>query len=214
MSDAKKVVLNACRAEITEKKSRFIAVCLPASSEEEALALISRQRKLYFDARHTCFAYVCGENNGIIRFSDDGEPHGTAGKPILDVILGNNLKNTLIAVTRYFGGTLLGTGGLVRAYSSAAAMAVEEGLASGAILETARGAEVRVMVSYKDLGRFEHLCKSKNVQINDKEFGENVVFSLLVREEDIAALEKDTVNLTNGTAKIIIGQVSEQIFSI
>ena len=212
MDIGKKIVTSPCKAEITEKKSRFIATCLPVSGEEEALSLIAAERKRYFDARHTCFAYVCGDNNEISRFSDDGEPHGTAGKPILDVILGNGLKNTLITVTRYFGGTLLGTGGLVRAYSGSACLAVEEGIRSGAILQTARGAVMKAAVSYKDMGKFEHLCRTKNIQIDDKNFGENVIYTLLVREEAIESFEKETADITNAAAKLSKCPVQDHIF--
>ena len=105
--------------EIVEKKSRFIATVVPVNTEEEALEFVEKTRKKYWDARHNCFAYIIGERGQLQRCSDDGEPNGTAGKPMLDVLLGNELRNVAVVVTRYFGGTLLGTGGLVRAYSGA-----------------------------------------------------------------------------------------------
>lgn len=212
MSTSKKIVCGVSNAEVTEKKSRFIASCRSISSEEEALSLIAAERKRYFDARHTCFAYVCGDNNETVRFSDDGEPRGTAGKPILDIITGNNLKNALITVTRYFGGTLLGTGGLVRAYSSSAAMAVEEGIASGTILESEKGAVIKIELAYKDIGRFEHLCQSLGVQTDDKYFGENAVYTLLVRSTQIQTFKKDVSDLTNGNAKIEEGPLTDFVF--
>ena len=212
MDSKRKIVSAPSCAEITEKKSRFIAVCFGISGEQEALSLIAAQKKRYFDARHTCFAYVCGENDEISRFSDDGEPHGTAGKPILDVISGNGLKNTLITVTRYFGGTLLGTGGLVRAYSSSAAAAVKNGMENGSILETARGAVLKAVVPYKDLGRFEYLCRTKDVQIDGKEFAENVIFTLLVREETIEAFESEAAGLAGGKMKITKGEIADYVF--
>ncbi len=110
-----KILYSGGQGELVEKKSRFIATVRPVSNEEEALAFIEEMRKQYWDARHNCFAYVIGERNELARFSDDGEPGGTAGKPMLDVLLGEGLHNTAVVVTRYFGGTLLGTGGLVRA---------------------------------------------------------------------------------------------------
>ena len=213
MARQRKVVVNISSAEITEKRSRFIAVCFPASSQKEAEELIGAQRKKYYDARHTCYAYVCGENDEIKRSGDDGEPQGTAGNPILDVICANNLKNALITVTRYFGGTLLGTGGLVRAYSLAASNAVEEGIRSGSILSSERGAEVAVTISYKDMGRFEHYCRSGNVQIDNKEFGEKVQYMLSVREEALDAFEKDVKNMTQGNAFVSPGPVKDLIFS-
>ena len=102
------------RGEIVEKKSRFIATVKPVDSEEEASAFIAEMKKKYWDARHNCYAYVIGERKEFMRCSDDGEPQGTAGKPMLDVLLGEELYNIAVVVTRYFGGTLLGTGGLVR----------------------------------------------------------------------------------------------------
>ena len=118
------MTLEGGEGEIVEKKSRFIATVRPVASEEEALAFIEEMKKKYWDARHNCSAFVIGRNQELMRFSDDGEPPGTAGKPMLDVLLGAGLHNTAVVVTRYFGGTLLGTGGLVRAYSGA----VQEGL--------------------------------------------------------------------------------------
>lgn len=213
MNDANKIVLDVSCAEITEKKSRFIAACLPVSGEDEALSLIALERKRYYDARHTCFAYVCGENNEIARFSDDGEPHGTAGKPILDVIEGNRLKNALITVTRYFGGILLGTGGLVRAYSGAASLAVKEGISAGTILETSRAAKVEITIEYKDCKKLEHLCRIKDIQIENKEFACDVTFTLLVREELLPSLEEECTDLTNGSLLYLAGPLREYILN-
>ena len=119
-----KTVLEGGTGEIVEKKSRFIATVRPVKNEEEALAFLEEMRKKYWDARHNCYAYSIGKNREFTRCSDDGEPSGTAGRPMLDVILGEDIYNVAVVVTRYFGGVLLGTGGLVRAYSKA----VQEGL--------------------------------------------------------------------------------------
>ena len=116
---------------LTEKKSRFLADVRPVSSEEEALAFIEEMKKKYWDARHNCYAYTVGSNREYTRCSDDGEPSGTAGRPMLDVLLGEDLYNTAVVVTRYFGGVLLGTGGLVRAYSGA----VQEGLRASKLIK-------------------------------------------------------------------------------
>lgn len=212
MSTSANVVSGLSEAEITEKKSRFIAVCTGVSSQEEARAFIDGQRKKYYDARHTCFAYVIGDNNEISRFSDDGEPHGTAGKPILDVITGNSLKNALICVTRYFGGTLLGTGGLVRAYSGAASAAVDAGIESGTIKSTEKGRIMTFTIGYKDVGRFEALKSKIDFQIKEKEFSENVTFTLAVRENDTESLKNNVINMTNGAAEISEGPVMDIIF--
>ena len=125
MAEEYKIIYQGGEGEIVEKKSRFIASCIPVKSEEEALGFIESVRKKYWDARHHCYAYVLGERNELMRCSDDGEPQGTAGKPMLDVLLGAGVHDALVIVTRYFGGVLLGTGGLVRAYSGAARAGTE-----------------------------------------------------------------------------------------
>ena len=125
-----KTVYTGGEGEIIEKKSRFIATVRPVESEEEALAFIEEMRKKYWDARHNCYVYSVGMNREATRCSDDGEPSGTAGRPMLDVILGQDIYNVAVVVTRYFGGVLLGTGGLVRAYS----LAVQTGLAASTVI--------------------------------------------------------------------------------
>ena len=126
-----KTILEEAEEEIVEKKSRFIATVRPVKTEDEARAFIEEMKKKYWDARHNVFAYQIGERNELQRFSDDGEPQGTAGMPVLNVLKGEDVKDTAVVVTRYFGGTLLGTGGLVRAYGKAA----KEGLLSAGIVE-------------------------------------------------------------------------------
>ena len=125
MLDEYTTILNGAEAELIEKKSRFIATVRPVKDENEAKAFIAEMRKKYWDATHNVFAYQIGERNEIQRSSDDGEPQGTAGKPVLDVLMGGDIKNTAVVVTRYFGGTLLGTGGLVRAYGRSAKLGID-----------------------------------------------------------------------------------------
>lgn len=147
-------VMDEFSAEITEKRSRFIATIARVESEEEAFAFINEIKAKYWDAKHNVYAFALSEEN-ICRYSDDNEPHGTAGKPILDVLLGRNLKDVVIVVTRYFGGVLLGTGGLVRAYSSAAA----------AVIDVAKIYELRNCVSYGitcDYNQFDIIKKVAN----------------------------------------------------
>lgn len=120
-----KTVYAGGEGEIVEKKSRFIATVRPVSSEEEAVAFINEMKKKYWDARHNCSAFVIGDRQEISRCSDDGEPAQTAGRPILDVLLKEEIHNVCVVVTRYFGGTLLGTGGLVRAYQKATQTGLE-----------------------------------------------------------------------------------------
>ena len=131
MTESSRIVYRGGTGEITEKKSRFIADIRPVSTEEEALAFIEEIRKKYWDARHHCYAYILGERGQQSRCSDDGEPSQTAGRPMLDVLTGEGLTDVCAVVTRYFGGTLLGTGGLVRAYSGA----VKEGLSQCVLME-------------------------------------------------------------------------------
>ena len=130
MPEEYKTLLEGGVGEVTEKKSRFIATAMPVNSEEEAVLFIESIKKKYWDARHNCSAFVVGRNHELKRCSDDGEPSQTAGKPILDVLLAEDIHNAVIVVTRYFGGTLLGTGGLVRAYTKAA----KEGLLNSKVI--------------------------------------------------------------------------------
>lgn len=144
-----KTVLEGGTGEIVEKKSRFIATVRPVKNEEEALAFLEEMRKKYWDARHNCYAYSIGKNREFTRCSDDGEPSGTAGRPMLDVILGEDIYNVAVVVTRYFGGVLLGTGGLVRAYSKA----VQEGLAGSLVIEKKKGISLKVTTDYTGIAR-------------------------------------------------------------
>ena len=130
-----KTVFEGGEGEIVEKKSRFIATVRPVSSEEEAAAFIAEMKKKYWDAKHNCSAFVIGDHQELTRCSDDGEPAQTAGRPMLDVLLREEIHNTAVVVTRYFGGVLLGTGGLVRAYQKA----VQEGLANSIVIEKQSG---------------------------------------------------------------------------
>ena len=147
------IIKEGGQGEIVEKKSRFIATVLPIDTEEEALQYIEKIKKKYWDARHNCFAFVIGSNNEIQRFSDDGEPQGTAGKPILETLLNENLHNTLIVVTRYFGGTLLGTGGLVRAYGQSS----KEGIRNSVIQKVCEGISFKLTVDYNSIGKIKYI---------------------------------------------------------
>ena len=171
-----RTVYQGGEGEIVEKKSRFIATVAPVESEEEALQFIEAMRKKYWDARHNCFAYVIGERSELQRFSDDGEPGGTAGKPMLDVLLGEELHNVVVVVTRYFGGTLLGTGGLVRAYSSA----TKEGLASSAIITKIQGLKLHITTDYTGLGKIQYILGQRGLQILDSVYTDKVDLEALV----------------------------------
>lgn len=162
-------VLGESSAEYEEKHSKFIANLRHCETEEEALKFIEEMRSKYWDARHNCFAYSV-ENGKISRFSDDGEPHGTAGKPILDVINGNGLTNTIIVVTRYFGGTLLGTGGLVRAYSVSSKSAVE----NASIAQMVECTIFETICEYTDHSRLVSLIETCDGTIENTDFTDKV----------------------------------------
>ena len=173
-------------AQITEKKSRFIGDVYNIENEEDALYYINETKKKYWDARHHCYAYIIGNNNEIKRFSDDGEPSGTAGKPILDVLDKSGIANCLIIVTRYFGGTLLGTGGLIRAYSEAAKSGIE---ASG-IMEVKKGIQAQIDADYNSFGKIQYMCMERNIIITDTEYGENVHINMIIEESEYAHFQK------------------------
>ncbi|MCR5792923.1 MAG: YigZ family protein [Lachnospiraceae bacterium] len=183
-------------AEIVEKKSRFIATVFPVRSEEEALKLLEQTKKKYWDARHNCFAYVIGEKNPVERCSDDGEPSGTAGKPMLSILKERDICNLLVVVTRYFGGTLLGTGGLVRAYSKATA----EGIDQSVVLAKKSGVIYEIETDYTGHGKISYIAASMGVEIRDTEFSDLVRIITLVPDEDFGSFEKKVTEATKGQA--------------
>lgn len=199
MAQGIKILYQGGTGELEEKKSRFIANTLPISSQEEAIEFIEKIKKQYWDARHNCFAYVLGDRHEIQRFSDDGEPGGTAGKPMLDVLLGEDIHNMVVVVTRYFGGTLLGTGGLVRAYSGAA----KEGLAGSVILEKQQGRQLLLQTSYSDLGKVQYLLMNNNIPILSEDYGADVCFEALVPLEMEKNITELLIDGTNGRIEII-----------
>lgn len=176
MKNSYKIIYDGGQDEIVEKKSRFIGIAYPIDGEEEALMYIEECRKKYWDARHVCYAYVLGENMDLQRFSDDKEPQGTAGKPILETLIGSEVHNCLIIVVRYFGGTLLGTGGLVRAYSQAAKAAIE----SAVTIEKKRGILLSVVTDYNWIGKIQYLLGNHDIDIWQAEYGENVELKVLL----------------------------------
>lgn len=174
-----KILLKGGQGEIVEKKSRFIASLQPAASEEEACAFIEATKKKYWDARHNCTAMVIGRHAEVTRCSDDGEPSGTAGRPMLEVLTGEGLRDVVVVVTRYFGGTLLGTGGLVRAYSQA----VKEGLKNCETAMLRAGRRVKLAMCYNDYGKVEHLCRAEGQTMEDVTYQENVTVVLTIPDE-------------------------------
>ncbi len=198
-----RTVYTGGEGEIVEKKSRFIATAAPVRSEEEALQIIEQIRKKYWDARHNCYAYVIGERGELERFSDDGEPGGTAGKPILEVIKWEELRNTLIVVTRYFGGTLLGTGGLVRAYSAAA----KAGIASSVIITRIPGIKLHITTEYTGLGKIQYILGQRGITTLDSVYTDKVELEVLTAEAEAEAVKAELTEGTNGQAIIETGAV-------
>lgn len=196
MRETYKTVLEGGIGEITEKKSRFIATVRPVKTEEEALAFLEEMKKKYWDARHNCFVYSVGLNREYTRCSDDGEPSGTAGRPMLDVILGEDIYNVAVVVTRYFGGVLLGTGGLVRAYSKA----VQEGLLASSIIEKRHGIALKVTADYTGIGKIQYIAGERSIPILNSEYTDKVILELLIPSQDVEAVQKAITEGTNGRA--------------
>ena len=198
MVEQYKTVYEGGTGEIVEKKSRFIANVRPVETEEEALAFIEEMKKKYWDARHNCSAYILGERQEQMCCSDDGEPSQTAGKPMMDVLDGAGLTNTAVVVTRYFGGTLLGTGGLVRAYSAA----VQEGLKNSRIITKYWGTELLVGTDYNGIGKLQYLFGQRQIPILDAEYTDQVQFTVLVPVSRVQEIRKAVTEATSGQASM------------
>ena len=197
-----RVVYEGGEGEIVEKKSRFIATVRPVETEEEAVAFINEMKKKYWDARHNCSAFVIGSRQEVTRCSDDGEPAQTAGRPMLDVLLREGITNVAVVVTRYFGGVLLGTGGLVRAYQSA----TQAGLAASKIIEKCLGKKLIIHTDYNGLGKLQYLFGQQKTAILDTEYAADVVLTILVPVEQKDFLDKEITEQTNGTAQMEWGE--------
>ena len=191
-------IKNNIEAEIVEKKSKFIANLIKVESKEEAEEKIQEIKKKYYDARHNCVAYrVLEEGKVEEKASDDGEPSGTAGGPMLNILQKNNLSNVLIVVTRYFGGILLGTGGLVRAYSEALKKAIEE----STLIMKASGIEMKLIVDYNNFEKFKYYCKNNNTSIISAEYLEKIECKIQMelekKEKFIKDYENKELNISN-----------------
>lgn len=187
-----KTINQNATGEFVEKKSKFIANIFYIETIEDAEKKIKEIRKKYFDARHNCYAYSIYTKEGIInRFSDDGEPSGTAGAPMLNIITSRNLTNVVVIVTRYFGGILLGTGGLVRAYTSA----TQEGLKKITEIEMDNGLEVEIEVSYSNFEKFKYYLKHNEIKLIKSEYFENIISIIEISEEKMKLLERNKKNL-------------------
>ena len=200
-----KTVYAGGEAEIIEKKSRFIATVKPVKSEEEAIAFIEGLKKKYWNATHNCSAYVIGEHFQVQRCSDDGEPSGTAGKPMLDVLLGEELHDTAVVVTRYFGGTLLGTGGLVRAYQAS----TKAGLEASTVITKMHGSRVSVETDYTGLGKIQYILGQRGLTILNSEYTDKVALEVLLPETEVKTVMAEITEGTNGQA---IMEVMEECY--
>ena len=191
-------IAESVQSEITEKKSKFIANLFYVENSEEAEKIIKEIKRKYFDARHNCIAYRVIEDGNIIeKFSDDGEPSGTAGAPMLNILQKNNLANVLIIVTRYFGGILLGTGGLVRAYSASLLQAIDK----CSIIKKCFGEELEIELEYSELENFKYYCRNNKISIVDFQYKESIICKIELEEEVKQKLIEDfkskNVNLKN-----------------
>lgn len=193
---------------IIEKKSRFIATIAPVETVEEAEAFIEKMKKKYWDARHNCHAFTVGVDMPLSRCSDDGEPSGTAGKPMLEVLLGRELHNVAVVVTRYFGGTLLGTGGLVRAYTQA----VLEGLSHCSIVEKKVGCLYDLNMDYTDVGKVQYQIAQMGVFVKDTIYEERVRMEILIPSCEVDRVKKKLLEVTFG--RIEMEGKEEAVFGV
>ncbi|MGL4991200.1 MAG: YigZ family protein [Sarcina sp.] len=191
-------IKNSASDSFEEKKSEFIGYVKRVTTEDEAKEFVANIKSMHKQARHNCFAYVIGKNMGIQRYSDDGEPQGTAGIPILEVIKKQNITDCAIVVTRYFGGILLGAGGLTRAYTKGAAIAID----AAGIVEKVDGARLKIEVDYELYGKIQYICGQNNWHIEDTEFTDEVKIFILAENDIILKIEKEITELTSAKAKI------------
>lgn len=196
--DSYRVVTRQGHGEYEEKKSRFIASVAPAGSLEEAVAFIEAVKKKHYDARHNCSAFIIGRNRELTRCNDDGEPGGTAGKPMLETLLGEDVTDVVAVVTRYFGGTLLGTGGLVRAYTQA----TQAALADAQITTMCYGIAITLFLDYTDVGRVQYLLEKNHIAVTASRYTELVELDVQVPALSYAAIEKEITENTGGRARL------------
>ena len=193
-----RVLLEGGEGEIVEKKSRFIATIRKCETEEEAVAFIEEMKKKYWDARHNCSAYTIGLNHELERCSDDGEPQKTAGRPMLDVLLNEGIHNVCVVVTRYFGGILLGTGGLVRAYQAA----VKEGLNNSVVITKQYGKKIRIVTDYNGIGKLQYIVATNGYTMLSTDYTDVVTARVMVTPSEQEGFIKKVTEATAGRAEI------------
>lgn len=195
-----KIILETKETEIVEKKSRFIANIAAVSSEEEAIEFIEKIKKKYYDARHNCYAYIIGDKGDKKKCSDDGEPQRSAGMPMMEVLENQGYFDIVVVVTRYFGGTLLGVGGLIRAYQGA----LIEGLNASVSGEIHEGFRVKYRFGYDFYGKIKYIAESENIVIEDTLFDETVTISLIFNDSESERLQKKLVEETNANIERLL----------
>ncbi len=205
MKEVFKTVYEGGSGEFVMKKSRFIASVLPVETEEAAIDFIESLKKKYWDASHNCSAYIIGNDSSLMRCSDDGEPSKTAGRPMLDVLLAYELTNIVVVVTRYFGGTLLGTGGLVKAYQSA----VIEGLNQSIIITKELGIQFLITTDYNLIGKIQYFIGQEHITTLSSEYTDLVKMTVLIPPSRQDFFIKKIAELTNGSATL---EVSGQVY--
>lgn len=189
-----------------EKKSEFIGYAKRCETEEEAKEFVAEIKAKHKQARHNCYAYIIGENKNIQRYSDDGEPQGTAGIPILEVMKKQDITDCAVVVTRYFGGILLGAGGLTRAYTKGASIAIK----SSGVVEKVNGYKLSLEMDYDFLGKLQYTCGQKSWHIEDVEYTDKVIAHLLVEENTGQEIIDEFINISNG--KIVTNKSEEGIY--
>jgi len=195
-----KIILETKETEIVEKKSRFIANIAAVASEEEAIEFIEKIKKKYYDARHNCYAYIIGDKGDKKKCSDDGEPQRSAGMPMMEVLENQGYFDIAAVVTRYFGGTLLGVGGLIRAYQGA----VIEGLNASVSGEIHEGFRAKYRFGYDFYGKIKYIAESENIVIEDTLFDETVTISLIFNDSESERLQKKLVEETNANIERLL----------
>ena len=195
-----KIILETKETEIVEKKSRFIANIAAVASEEEAIKFIEKIKKKYYDARHNCYAYIIGDKGDKKKCSDDGEPQRSAGMPMMEVLENQGYFDIVVVVTRYFGGTLLGVGGLIRAYQGA----VIEGLNASVSGEIHEGFRAKYRFGYDFYGKIKYIAESENIVVEDTLFDENVTMSLIFEAGESERMQKKLVEETNANIERLL----------
>lgn len=195
-----KIILETKETEIVEKKSRFIANIAAVASEEEAIEFIEKIKKKYYDARHNCYAYIIGDKGDKKKCSDDGEPQRSAGMPMMEVLENQGYFDIAAVVTRYFGGTLLGVGGLIRAYQGA----LIEGLNASVSGEIHEGFRAKYRFGYDFYGKIKYIAESENIVIEDTLFDETVTISLIFNDSESERLQKKLVEETNANIERLL----------